>query len=204
MLDIDSNLVANRLKSLGAELLLDQVTTIDWYEFGGKDITVLDKALLTRSVVSKIRIFFQARSTTNIGDSGGFFRLRKQDAYDLTFKYKAEKKLGNIINPFCEFEQKIDDSKVSVIKSELSALNFFIKAHHEKKRVSFLYKGIRFDIDTWPGLPSYIEIEAPKPEDVYWGVRLLGLQNHEISEDSGQKLFNKYNKNFWSNLYFPS
>ena len=37
-------------------------------------------------------------------------------------------------------------------------------AHQEKYRVSFSYKDWRFDLDQYPGMPAYLEIEG-KNED---------------------------------------
>ena len=96
----------------------------------------------------------------------------------------------------------MSENNISAIRNELLSLDFFVKAIHEKKRISYMLNNIRFEIDTWPGIPTYLEIEAETPKAVQSGIDLLRLNNHEKTQESGTALFDRYNINFWSDLSF--
>jgi adenylate cyclase class 2 len=42
-----------------------------------------------------------------------------------------------------------------------------------KQRISYMLWSIRFDFDTYPGIPEFLEIEAETPENVLYGIKLL-------------------------------
>ncbi|MDP3974680.1 MAG: class IV adenylate cyclase [Candidatus Jorgensenbacteria bacterium] len=57
----------------------------------------------------------------------------------------------------------------------LRSIGMIHKFYQENKRIRWMKDNIEFDIDTWPKLDPYLEIEAPTWEKVDEAVALLGL-----------------------------
>lgn len=45
----------------------------------------------------------------------------------------------------------------------------------EKFRESYAHYGVKFNVDTWPGLPTYLEVEAIDEIDIYNGLKALEI-----------------------------
>ena len=91
---------------------------------------------------------------------GGWIRVR-DERNKVTLSYKqlndrtlhGTKEISIVVGSFdksCEF---------------LLAVGFEIKAKQETKREKWNYKGVEITIDTWPWVPSFVELEASS-EDV--------------------------------------
>lgn len=98
-------------------------------------------------------------------------RLRKWNGKtEFCFKKKGESK---------EFKQKeeietfVEDFDAA--SKILNGLGFTNTRYFEKKRESYELGNIHFEIDTYPGIPTFIEVEAPTQEEVKKGVELLGF-----------------------------
>lgn len=48
----------------------------------------------------------------------------------------------------------------------LKELGYDFRSYQENKRIRYMYKGVEFDIDSWPLIPTYVEIEGKTKEDV--------------------------------------
>lgn len=58
----------------------------------------------------------------------------------------------------------------------LSLLGFLrLKRHQQKKRHSFTLDGVTVDIDTWPQIPTFVELEGQSEENLRTVADLLGL-----------------------------
>ena len=79
----------------------------------------------------------------------------------LTIKEIVDKtKIGGVR----EVEIQVSDfDKTSDILEELG---FFARSFQENKRIRYLYKDVEFDIDTWPLIPTYVEIEGKNKDSV--------------------------------------
>src|SRR6185369_6792866 len=51
-------------------------------------------------------------------------------------------------------------------------------AHQEKNRKSFVLKDWQFDLDQYPKMPAYLEIEGKSEEHIKEALELLGLKNN--------------------------
>ncbi len=56
----------------------------------------------------------------------------------------------------------------------LEALGFCHKSYQEKRRITYEYEGHEIDIDSWPGIPTYFEIEGNNEEDLNEVLKKLG------------------------------
>ena len=63
-------------------------------------------------------------------------------------------------------ELEITVSDFEKAKNILEELGYSPRDIQENKRVRYLYQDIEIDIDTWPHIPTYVEIEGPDVETV--------------------------------------
>lgn len=64
----------------------------------------------------------------------------------------------------------------------------------EKKLHKFLFKDVIVDIDTWPKVPTYVELEGPSEEHIREVANLLGFDWSEaVFEPPRYVIENKYN-----------
>lgn len=102
-------------------------------------------------------------------DKNKIVRIREtgQEIF-LTYKDAQEKSLSGME----EIEFKIDNTdKATDFLKVLGLVDF---RHQEKKRHKFILNGVIIDIDTWPKVPTYVEIEGPSEEEVKDTAALLG------------------------------
>ncbi len=84
-------------------------------------------------------------------------RLRKiGDRTELT--YKGKKEIRGSFKIAEETEIKVSDFQTT--KKILNLLGLEIVRYQEKKRASFLFENVRCEIDTYPTIPTYLEIEG--------------------------------------------
>lgn len=57
----------------------------------------------------------------------------------------------------------------------IESLGFIEKYYQENKRTRWKKGDVEFDIDSWPKLPPYLEIEAPDMEQISHTIHELGL-----------------------------
>lgn len=67
-----------------------------------------------------------------------------------------------------------------------------IKAHQETLREVWHYKDVEICIDTWPWIPSFIEIEGPSESDVWATAEKLGFKKSDAKFGSVDSTYNLY------------
>ena len=77
-----------------------------------------------------------------------------------------------------ELEITIDDfEKANEILNELG---YKPKGYQESKRLEYELDGVKFDIDRWPLIPEFMEIEGNNPEEIYKMVERLGIEKERV------------------------
>lgn len=90
-----------------------------------------------------------------------FLRLRKtKDDSTLTYKHQ----LADTVDGTLELEVKVSDYDTT--KEILVASGLVLYRHQEKIRHKFLIDDIVVDIDTWPKVPTYAELEGPSEKSL--------------------------------------
>ncbi len=91
-----------------------------------------------------------------------WIRLRT-DGEETTITYKKiyEEKT---IEGTKELEIKVDDFEKS--KELLEIMGHSIKGYQENKRIRYMLDDIEFDIDSWPMIPTYLEIEGKNEQKI--------------------------------------
>lgn len=101
---------------------------------------------------------------------GKFIRIRKAgDKAELAYKHWR----SQTIDGAHEIEFKIGDADKA--RDFIIALGFTNYRIQEKKRHKFIFENAVLDIDVWPGLPAYVEIEGDSEARVRETARKLGF-----------------------------
>lgn len=99
-----------------------------------------------------------------------FIRLRKSgDAITLSYKEHVKTTVDGTL----EIEFGIDDFKKAELLFE--TLGFVPYRHQQKKRHTFELDGVTVDIDTWPKIPAYVELEGKSEQALKKAAAALGL-----------------------------
>lgn len=112
---------------------------------------------------------------------GAWIRLRDEgDQVRLTFKQRLGiKESGGIENDQSMEEVEVEVSDFAKTALLLEKVGLKEKFYEENRRIRYLLDGIEFDIDHWPLLEPYLEIEAPSWAEIDRAIELLGLNPQE-------------------------
>jgi adenylate cyclase class 2 len=104
-------------------------------------------------------------------DRGAWIRLRSEGARStLTLKQVTD---GTRIDGTTEIETEVTD--LPAVAEILSRLGLRETSYQENYREEWRWGEIAFDFDTWPGLPTFVEIEGPDEVSVREAAGILGL-----------------------------
>ena len=73
-----------------------------------------------------------------------------------------------------EMEIVVDDFDAA--NEILNELGYIPRGIQENKRIKYDLNGVEVDIDTWPKIPTYLEIEGSSEESVFKTLELLGIE----------------------------
>ena len=106
---------------------------------------------------------------------GEWIRVRQAgDKVDVTYKSKTNTSMTGTE----EIELAVDDfDKAAALLGKING--FTGHYYQENKRKQFFYDGLEFDLDYWPKLPAFLEIEGKSEAEVKRGLKLLGLEDKE-------------------------
>jgi adenylate cyclase class 2 len=126
--------------------------------------------------------------------TGKWIRLRQVEDKKPTLTYKD--KSGKGMGETQEIEVTVEDfDKMAEILSKLELVG---KYYQENKRHKFELNDIEFTIDTWPKIPTYLEIESISEEKVEKGLKLLGLEGKDSGHIGSVAIYHKYGLNLHS------
>ena len=86
----------------------------------------------------------------------------------------------------------------------LKVLGYEFRSVQENKRIRYIYDGIEIDIDTWPDLNPYVEVEASTKEKVDYMVNILKEYGSIVTAKNIQSIYMEkgYTKEMLNNLEF--
>jgi len=149
ILDIDSTALKNKLLSLGAEERQQTRLVVDWYRIKG----------------------------IKEGEDPWFLRIRSNSQGEHEVTWKAKSDILGVARKHKEINFIIPEpNKISDLFEELGLEKY---AHQEKDRTSFTLKSWQFDIDQYPNMPSFLEIESSSEESVKEAIKLLDLEQNK-------------------------
>lgn len=172
ILDVDPKSVAARLRELGAHQIQDTKLVVDWYRPKG----------------------------TKPGDDPWYLRIRSYSdgTHEVTWKGKSEV-LGTARR---HREVNLTVSDHAACGELFEELDLERYAHQEKYRTSWELSGVRFDLDRYPGMPPYLEIEAGGEAEIRRAIESVGLSGHKTSSEGERVLIEtEYGLN-WHDMQF--
>ena len=114
-----------------------------------------------------------------LNSKGAYVRVR-DEGDKITFAYKERQGIGQSNgNDLGMKEIEVSVSDFEQTCELLRNVGLVEKFYEENRRVRYLYKGIEFDIDYWPLLSPFLEIEAENMGKIEEGISLLGLKSKE-------------------------
>lgn len=113
---------------------------------------------------------------------GAWLRLRDEGDGRTTLTFK--RRLGIASNDGSANDAGMEEIETQVndfdkIAAMFSKIGFIEKHYAEKKRIRWEKDPVVFDIDTYPELETYLEIEAPSWERIGEAIQWLGLDPNE-------------------------
>lgn len=118
---------------------------------------------------------------------GKWIRLRKANE-NITLTIKDI--VSNSIDGTKELEIKVDDfEKTNLLLEDLGYIN---KGYQENKRKRYYIDDVEIDIDSWPLIPTYVEIEGKSEETVIKTAEKLGYSKDDIVTLNVNEIYRKY------------
>jgi adenylate cyclase, class 2 len=121
------------------------------------------------------------------GDDSKWIRLRDTGS-ETTLCVKEIR--SDAIDGTHEVEVAVDD--FATANEFLALLGFRPKSYQENQRTSFRLDGARLEIDEWPRIPPYLEIEADSRDEVVRIAGLLGYAEQQLTSENTLKVYARY------------
>lgn len=122
----------------------------------------------------------------DIAERGGWLRLR-DEGRRITMTYKQTTGDTSAIDTTLEAEIQVNDFQAA--KTMLEAMGFKALRYQENYREEWKLGAVTLDLDTWPGLSTFLEIEGPGEEAVHTTAKALGLDFAHASYGSVDEVY---------------
>jgi adenylate cyclase class 2 len=172
VLEVDVEEISEKIEDLGAKKIHEVILKVDWFSLPG---------------VAKDK-------------QPWYLRVRSYSDGKVEVTWKDEPKLIGNLRKGAEINVLIDNHEK--MKMLFESIGLICYAHQEKKRVSWVLDNVQFDLDTYPNMPSFLEIEVENEKDIDEMIEKLDLKEHDTWNDGERTLIErKYNLN-WSDMRF--
>ena len=118
---------------------------------------------------------------------GGWVRVR-DEGDKITFSYKQL--VERTIKGMKEISLVVED--FDKISNLLLAIGLGSKSYQETKRERWDFDGVEVTIDTWPWIPTFVELEGPSEEKLEEVAAKLGLDWNRAAHGSVEIAYQKY------------
>lgn len=172
VLNIDIEKISAELERQGASKTQQTRLVVDWYRIKG----------------------------IKAGEDPWYLRIRSYDGKKHEVTWKAKSDVIGIARKHKEINFMIEEPKK--LADLFEELNLECYAHQEKDRVSFSLNDWTFDIDQYPGMPAYMEIEGKSEEHIQQAISLLGLESHTTSPEGERKVIEQEYGLNWYDMRF--
>ena len=163
ILEVDVKSITKKLESWGAQKTFEGELTTHHYDFSHQGLEKRNLALRLRK------------------------RADSEQTAELTLKEKIGKTEAKIMQ---EYELRVSDFEV--MQNILHYLGLKEIKAAKKHRTSYVLGEVHFDLDTVPGIPTFLEIEATTLERVHEYVKKLGFSTEEAKPWSGADILRHY------------
>ena len=117
---------------------------------------------------------------------GKWLRLRT-NGKETTLTYKSVEK--DSIDGTKELEIKVDDFYKTNELLEIAGIKS--KGYQENNRIQYILDDVEIDIDTWPLIPTYVEIEGKDEESVKKILKKLELEENRVTTLDVQSVYER-------------
>lgn len=160
--EIDKDKLVRSLDNIGAEKIAEGVQTILTYDFP-------DKSLIANYIEMRTK---ELNGETELQSKRIIFEDGK--------KARGEDELYFVLNDPQE------------VKNSLLAFGLENTGRQERERITYLLNGAKYNIDTWPGAPTYVGINVKNHDDLADATKAVGLDPSELVSIGGVEIFKKY------------
>lgn len=113
---------------------------------------------------------------------------KKIESVTLTVKHILKANETNI--------QQMQETEIRVDSFEetnelLEKIGFFHRSYQEKKREKYILNEHEIDIDTWPGIPTYFEVEGKDKKDLEEILNILGYSFNDAISCTVDEIYRK-------------
>jgi adenylate cyclase class 2 len=148
VLDINPEEIRKKLLGSGALQIQETTLSVDWYRIKG----------------------------IKEGEDPWFLRIRSNSDGQHEVTWKAKSDILGTARKHKEINFTIGEPEKLADLFEELGLEWY--AHQDKRRTSFKLKDWRMDIDSYPNMPPYLEIEGISEGHIKEAIDLLGLQEN--------------------------
>ena len=96
-------------------------------------------------------------------------------------------------------ETEIEVPSIKEANGLLEALGYSYKSYQEKERITYVLDEYELDIDTWPGIPTYVEVEGKSEDDLKYILNKLGYSMEDMVSCTADDIYKKYGKSMFDN-----
>ncbi len=96
-------------------------------------------------------------------------------------------------------ETEIEVPSIKEANNLLEALGYSYKSYQEKERITYVLDKYELDIDTWPGIPIYVEIEGKSETDLENILSKLGYSMQDTISCTADEIYEKYGLSMFDN-----
>lgn len=125
-----------------------------------------------------------------LDQQGAWVRLRDEgDKITLTFKQRLAQNIHSLDGDDGMFERETIVTDFEATRTILLKIGLIEKMYQENKRTRYMLDDVEFDIDSWPLLPPYLEIEGASWDAVYAAAEKLGLKREDAKIFSTNQIY---------------
>ena len=89
-------------------------------------------------------------------------------------------------------EEEVEVKDIDTMNRILQQLGYKPRNYQENKRHSFKLENVSIDIDTWPRIPTYVEVEGSSEDEVLYALYLLGVDLSQVTTKDVTTIFSEY------------
>lgn len=173
ILEIDVAALMTKLDELGAKKITEDRLLVNWFR----------------------------PKNTGEGETPWYLRVRTYVAlgkHEVT--WKGTSTILGVSRQHKEINFTVDNPEE--ISELFKELNLECYAHQEKDRKSWKYKNWRFDLDQYPDMPAYVEIEGQNEDHIQEALKILNLTKNKTSAEGERVLIQETYGLNWYNMKF--
>ena len=175
-LEINTAQIENKLRELGASKVFDFLYKRRVFDFPSMSLEANNSWLRLRDEGDKITLTYKRRF--GVGED----KLKDGGMHEV----------------------EVNVSDFDVTANLLKSIGMKEKFYEENKRVKYVIDDVEFCVDTWPLIPTYLEIEGKSWNSVEKFAQMLGLNWSDHIKCSTMQIYEHYgfNENDYSILTF--